>query len=173
MNIFTIGFTRKTAERFFESIKRSGARHLVDVRLHPASQYSGFAKKEDLEFLLRELCGIGYSHHPELAPTKEMLDGYRNGHKDWREYENRFLRLMADREIENTLRPEDVAEGCLLCSENEPHHCHRRLVAEYLDGKWGGISISHLPDGIHKPDAAGNAGTGMLFPDEPVTGSRA
>ena len=160
MDIYTIGFTRKSAEGFFGAIRESGARHLVDVRLFPASQLSGFAKREDLRFFLENLCGIGYSHRPELAPTKTMLDGYRKGHKDWRKYEDQFLGLMSDRKVENSLKREDMAEGCLLCSEDDPHHCHRRLVAEYLDGKWGGISIKHLPDCIHRQDASKRPGDG-------------
>ena len=154
MKIFTIGFTKKPAEDFFDAIKRSGARHLVDVRLNTTSQLAGFAKQDDLKFFLGSLCGIGYTHRPELAPTKEMLDGYRKEHKDWRKYKGQFLGLMSDRKIENSLKREDIAEGCLLCSEDEPHHCHRRLVAEYLDGKWGNVSISHLPDSIHGKAAA-------------------
>ena len=154
MNIFTIGFTKKSAEGFFNTIKQSGAKHLVDVRLNTTSQLAGFAKQEDLKFFLKNLCGIDYAHRPELAPTKEMLDGYRKEHKDWQKYEDQFLGLMSDRKIENSLKQEDIAYGCLLCSEDEPHHCHRRLVAEYLDGKWGNISISHLPDNIHRKTAA-------------------
>ena len=170
MNVFTIGFTRKSAEGFFDTIKQSGARHLVDVRLYPTSQLSGFAKKEDLRFFLGNLCGMEYSHRPELAPTKEMLDGYRKDHKDWRKYEDQFLGLMSDRRIEDSLSREDIAEGCLLCSEDEPHHCHRRLVAEYLDGKWGDISISHLPDSIHGKGPAERQGRFEL--DVPAPGCR-
>ena len=150
MKLFTIGFTKKPAEVFFGLIKNSDAKHLVDVRLNTTSQLAGFAKKDDLAFLLKTLCGIGYRHHPELAPTKEMLDGYRKTHKDWKKYENEFLKLMAERKIEETLPKEDIDNGCLLCSEDKPHHCHRRLVADYLNGKWGSIVIHHLPEDIHK-----------------------
>ena len=164
MEVFTIGFTRKSAEFFFDSIKRSGVRHLVDVRLFPVTQLSGFAKKDDLRFFLRSLCGVDYKHRPELAPTKGMLDGYRKGHRDWRKYEDQFLGLMADRRIEDKLKREDIADGCLLCSEDEPHHCHRRLVAEYLDGKWGNVSISHLPGSTRGKTAAERQGHFNLPP---------
>ena len=144
MKIATIGFTKKSAERFFGLLRESGAKRVVDVRLHNVSQLAGFAKRDDLAYFLKRLCGIDYVHLPELAPTKEMLDGYRKGHRDWETYEAGFLELMRERRIEETVSKEVIAEGCLLCSEDQPHHCHRRLVAEYLNDRWGGVEIDHL-----------------------------
>jgi len=144
MNVFTIGFTRKTARRFFELVRSSGAKRIVDVRLNNSSQLSGFAKKDDLAFFLGEICGLEYVHAPSLAPTPDLLKAYRNGQMDWATYERRFLDLMRERRIEETLPKRLVADGCLLCSEDQPHHCHRRLVAEYLRDHWGGVDIEHL-----------------------------
>ena len=144
MNVFTIGFTRKSAARFFELLRESGAKRVVDVRLNNVSQLAGFAKRDDLAFFLAEICGMEYVHLPELAPTKEMLDEYRKKGGDWATYETRFLDLMHQRRIEKSVREEVLADGCLLCSEDKPHHCHRRLVAEYLDDRWGGVDIVHL-----------------------------
>ncbi len=144
MRIYTIGFTKKSASDFFELLKGSGVKRLVDVRLHNVSQLAGFAKKDDLRYLLSEVCGIEYVHLPELAPTKEMLDAYRKEHKDWETYQHQFLALMEERRIEGPERRKTVAEGCLLCSEEKPEHCHRRLVAEYLGQHWGEVEIVHL-----------------------------
>ena len=144
MKLFTIGFTRKSARRFFALLRESGAKRIVDVRLNNVSQLAGFAKKEDLAYFLHEICEIGYVHAPELAPTQEMLDDYKKRRGDWSTYETRFLDLMRERRIEQTVSRELVASGCLLCSEDKPVHCHRRLVAEYLDRHWGGIDITHL-----------------------------
>lgn len=144
MKLFTIGFTRKAAQRFFELLRESGAKRIVDVRLNNASQLSGFAKKNDLSFFLKELCGMEYVQAPELAPTREMLDDYRKKRCDWKTYEKRFLDLMRQRRIEEIVSRRTVDEGCLLCSEDKPHHCHRRLVAEYLKRHWGDVEITHL-----------------------------
>lgn len=144
MRIFTIGFTRKSAEEFFTRLKESGARRVVDVRLHNVSQLAGFAKKEDLRFFLREICGMGYIHVPELAPTQDIMDEFRRGKGDWSAREARFLDLLRRREVEKTVPREVLDEGCLLCSEEKPHHCHRRLVAEYLQEHWGNMEIRHL-----------------------------
>lgn len=144
MNIFTIGFTKKPASRFFELLSESGAKRLVDVRLNNSSQLAGFTKKDDLAYFLRKICGMEYLHAPDLAPTKEMLTDYRKELIDWATYEARFLDLMRRRRIEETLEKEAIANGCLLCSEHEPHHCHRRLVAEYLEQHWGDVAINHL-----------------------------
>jgi uncharacterized protein (DUF488 family) len=144
MKVFTIGFTKKNAQRFFGLLKTTGAKRVVDVRLNNVSQLAGFAKKDDLEYFLKEVCGMGYTHLPELAPTQDMLDDYKKLKGDWDAYERRFLALMKERRIESTVPKEVVADGCLLCSEDKPHHCHRRLVAEYLKDHWGDVEIAHL-----------------------------
>ena len=144
MKVLTIGFTQKTAEAFFGKLKLSGARRVVDVRLNNVSQLAGFAKRKDLQYFLREICGMEYVHLPELAPTQDILDEYKKNKGDWGVYEGKFLDLMRRREIERRIAPEVLADGCLLCSEDKPHHCHRRLVAEYLKEHWGDMQIRHL-----------------------------
>lgn len=144
MRVSTIGFTRKSAQRSFELLCESGVTRIVDVRLHNGSQLAGFAKKDDLAWFARELCGLDYVHVPDLAPTKELLHDYRQGRIGWASYETRFMDLMKARRIESTLPRELVDNGCLLCSEDQPHHCHRRLVAQYLDAHWGGLEIELL-----------------------------
>lgn len=144
MKLFTIGFTKKSAEAFFTKLKLSGAKRVVDVRLNNVSQLAGFAKRNDLEFFLREICHMDYVHVPELAPTQDILDEYKKNKGDWAVYEQKFLELMRKREIEKRVDPAVIADGCLLCSEDKPHHCHRRLVAEYLKSHWGDVEISHI-----------------------------
>ena len=144
MKIFTIGFTRKPARRFFALLRESGVRRIVDVRLNNVSQLAGFAKKDDLAYFLEAICGMQYIHAPELAPTKELLDDYRKRRSDWSTYEARFLDLLRERRVEESVPRELVSGGCLLCSEDKPHHCHRRLVAEYLKQHWKDVDIAHL-----------------------------
>jgi len=144
VNVYTIGFTKKPARRFFELIKSSGARRIVDVRLNNVSQLAGFAKRDDLEYFARAICDADYIHLPNLAPTKEMLDDYKKSGGSWADYEVQFLDLMRRRAIEETTPREVIEDGCLLCSEHEPHHCHRRLVVEYLEQHWGPLNVTHL-----------------------------
>lgn len=144
MKVFTIGFTKKNAEQFFARLRQSGLKRIVDTRLNNVSQLAGFTKKEDLRFFLKEVAHIDYVHLPALAPTQEMLDAYKKNGGDWDAYERQFLSLMAERRIETTIDKNIVEGACLLCSEATPHHCHRRLVAEYLQGKWGDVEIQHL-----------------------------
>lgn len=144
MKVFTIGFTKKSAEQFFEKLKRSGVTRIVDVRLNNVSQLSGFTKRDDLRYFAKEICGIEYTHLPELAPTKDILDALKKNKGSWEEYEKKFLRLMEDRRIEERVSKETMEGGCLLCSEDKPHYCHRRLVAEYLNRKWGDLDVRHL-----------------------------
>lgn len=115
------------------------------MRLNNSSQLAGFAKREDLPFFLEAFCGAEYLHEPTLAPTRDILDAYRKGREKWVEYERRFLDLMRERRIEETLDKSIFeAPTVLLCSEATPEFCHRRLVLEYLDRKWGGIRAVHL-----------------------------
>ena len=144
LHVLTIGFTKKSAEIFFTKLRTSGTQRLLDVRLNNVSQLAGFAKKEDLRYFLREICDIEYIHLPELAPTQVLLDNYKKKGGKWEVYEREFLKLMDERHIEGIIPREILDNGCLLCSEDKPHFCHRRLVAEYLKGKWGSIDITHL-----------------------------
>jgi uncharacterized protein (DUF488 family) len=144
MKIFTIGFTKKSAEQFFTRLKNSGTERLVDVRLNNVSQLAGFAKKDDLRYFLEAICGIDYLHLPLLAPTQQMLDSYKKKRGDWHLYEKQFLELMRERQIEREVSREVLLNACLLCSEHTPEHCHRRLVAEYLRDKWSDVEIAHL-----------------------------
>ncbi|OWY70619.1 hypothetical protein B7486_13455 [cyanobacterium TDX16] len=144
MKLFTIGFTKKNARTFFELLRNSGAKRVVDVRLNNVSQLAGFTKKDDLAFFLKEICQMDYVHLPELAPTQDILDAYKKHGGDWGIYEVEFTSLMQKRAIDMNVSKDVIADGCLLCSEEKPKHCHRRLVAEYLKQHWGDVEIIHL-----------------------------
>ena len=144
MKIFTIGFTKKSAEQFFESLHLAGVKRVVDVRLNNVSQLAGFAKKNDLAYFLKQLCHMDYLHLPSLAPTKEMLDAYKKKRGSWEAYERAFIDLMVARKIETEIDRETLRDACLLCSEDKPHYCHRRLVVEYLREHWGNVKVEHL-----------------------------
>jgi uncharacterized protein (DUF488 family) len=145
MEVYSIGFTQKTAERFFGLIQSHGIRRLLDVRLNNVSQLAGFAKRDDLAFFLRAICGVEYRHEPLLAPTQEMLDAYRKSKGSWQEYAARFLGLMAERRIEDRIdRSLFAIPTVLLCSEPTAEQCHRRLVLDYLSEKWDGFKITHI-----------------------------
>lgn len=144
IDLFTIGFTKKTAQQFFELLKKADVRRVIDTRLNNVSQLAGFSKRDDLAYFLKEIGDIEYIHIPELAPTKDILDALKKQKGEWSIYEKQFLDLMNRRKVEKVLSPDLVNHSCLLCSEEKPHHCHRRLVAEYLNEKWGNIEIHHL-----------------------------
>lgn len=145
MEIYTIGFTQKSAEQFFGLLRDNGIQRLLDVRIHNSGQLAGFTKKTDLEYFLRELCGAEYVHESQLAPTQGLLKDYRDKQFDWDEYERIFGGLMRERRVETLFAPEFFATPTvLLCSEATAEHCHRRLIAEYLRDQWGDVEIIHL-----------------------------
>jgi uncharacterized protein (DUF488 family) len=144
VKLFTIGFTKISAREFFTALREAAVVRVVDVRLHPSSQLSGFAKQDDLAYFLRTIGAISYVHVPQLAPTPELLSAYRKKHLSWDDYADRFLALLRERRVEETIPRVLFAESCLLCSEATPEHCHRRLVAEYLSSHWGDLEVIHL-----------------------------
>ncbi len=143
--LYTIGNKSKSLETFIDLLREAGVDAVIDVRLRNTSHLSGYTKRDDLAFLLREGFSIAYEHHPELAPTPELLDTYR-GDPDWAVYESGFLPLMVERESE-TVGREILARHrapCLLCAEMTADHCHRRLVAEYWAKHLPELTIVHL-----------------------------
>ncbi|MEU8787566.1 DUF488 domain-containing protein [Streptomyces sp. NPDC048637] len=144
MKLYTIGFTKKSAEKFFGLLREAGVTALIDVRLNNVSQLSGFAKRDDLRYFLSEICGAQYTHCTELAPTKEMLDAYKKRGVGWASYEERFLELMKVRQVDDIIQREAIDNAVLLCSEDDARYCHRRLVAEYLAQQWDDVTIEHL-----------------------------
>ena len=144
INIFTIGCAGKSACEFFEALKQAGIKKVIDVRLYNTSQLAGYAKKQDLQYLLQKIVRAEYVHMPMLAPTKTILNDYKKSIIDWNRYEIEFNDLIDARQIENSITPEQADRACFLCSEAKPDHCHRRLIAEYLSKRWKNTNICHL-----------------------------
>ena len=144
IRLFTIGFTQKKACEFFTILIEAGIKTVIDIRLNNVSQLAGFTKKSDLEYFLQVIGKIAYIHKPGLAPTKEILDAYKKKEIEWAEYEKSFRELLTIRKAEKLVTLEEIDGSCLLCSEPLPDKCHRRLVAEYLDDRWGNLKIRHL-----------------------------
>ena len=144
MDIATIGFTGKSAKKFFDLIKSSGIRRIVDTRAHNTSQLAGFAKRDDLAYFLRVICNVDYVVEPTLAPTAELLSAYRKKTIEWDEYAHAYVALISSRNVAAHLNASLAFGSCLLCSEASPHHCHRRLAAEYLKEAWGDVQVRHL-----------------------------
>ena len=144
IQLFTIGFTKKSAEEFFTKLSEAGVKRVLDIRLNNVSQLAGFSKRDDLQYFLKTIRDIDYKHLPELAPTKGILEEYRKNKGDWSVYENRFLALLSERKPEERISRAMLDHGCLLCSEDKPENCHRRLVAEYFRKKLGDVEIVHI-----------------------------
>ena len=143
--IYTIGYKGKSLETFITQLRRAGVDAVIDVRLRNTSHLAGYTKRDTLDFLLRVGFGIAYEHHPELAPTPEILDAYR-ADQDWAAYTANFLPLMEERAAEEVGREvlARYSAPCLLCAEPTVEHCHRRLVAEYWARHIAGLNVVHL-----------------------------
>lgn len=145
MKLFTIGFTKNSAEEFFSLIKKSGTQRVIDVRLNNTSQLAGFAKQDDLTYFLKALCQVDYIHCLELAPTEEILTPYRHKEHTWQQFKDEFVKLLAERQVEKHLDKQLLDHSCLLCGEEKPDHCHREFIIEYLQAHWKDkITVAHL-----------------------------
>jgi uncharacterized protein (DUF488 family) len=144
IKLYTIGFTGKSAATFFTLLKDHGVKKIVDTRINNVSQLAGFAKGSDLSFFAKEIGNMSYEHNIDLAPTKELLTGYRDKKMTWENYEQEYLNLLDMRQIVKKVDIEKLHENCLLCSEHTPEKCHRRLLAEYLQAVRTDIEIIHL-----------------------------
>jgi uncharacterized protein (DUF488 family) len=145
VEVYTIGFTKKSAEEFFGCLQRAGIKRLLDVRLRNSSQLAGFTKRDDLAYFLDTMCGAEYLHEPLLAPSVELFEFRRKQNGSWPDYERRYRALLADRRVEDRLDPGLFAVATvLLCTETTADECHRRLALEYLQDRWGSIEIIHL-----------------------------
>lgn len=143
MRLYTIGFTKHSAERFFEELKENRVKRVIDIRINKTSQLAGFAKGQDLPYLLKATGGIDYVSHSELAPTKQLLKDYRSKEVGWEEFEARYKQQIEETKAIKGLQREEFEDACLLCSEETPEKCHRRLLAEELEKQWG-VEIIHL-----------------------------
>jgi len=134
--LYTIGFTQKTAKKFFSLLKDNEIDAVVDIRLNNTSQLAGFSKYPDIGYFLNDLLNIKYIHDPEFSPTANILKGFKEKKISWNEYTKRFNELMAQRNIEQYIQEKyndcKITKYCLLCSENEPEQCHRSLVSDYF-----------------------------------------
>jgi uncharacterized protein (DUF488 family) len=145
IKLYTIGFTKKNAKQFFGLIQESGVKKVLDTRLNNVSQLAGFTKRDDLAFFLNRVAGVGYDHALKLAPTDEILKGYKKGEISWDAYAEAYKELISKRHVEDLFSSETLDGACLLCSEASPHHCHRRLAAEFFQNHLGaGVEIIHL-----------------------------
>lgn len=144
IQLFTIGTGGKSAEQFFDILARAGVRRVIDVRLHNTSQLAGFTKSRDLAYFLRTILDAEYLHRPILAPTKEILNGYKKGLIDWPTYERRYRELLTQRQPQREFTPSVLDRACLLCAEPTAENCHRRLAAEFLRTAWPQTLITHL-----------------------------
>ena len=135
ITLYTIGFTKKNAQKFFELLKNAGVRKLVDIRINNASQLAGFAKGTDLKFFMKAICNAEYEHITDLAPTKELLKDYQDKVIDWNGYTMIFKKILQDRHIAERFNIENFDNCCFLCTEDTPEQCHRRLVAEFFKAK--------------------------------------
>lgn len=144
-SIFTIGFTQKSAEAFFGLLKQNGVRRLVDTRLNNTGQLAGFSKRDDLKYFAKSILDVDYVHWEESAPEQAILDAFKKKEMKWDEYAREYESLLQKRRIESRMDLILGAAPCLLCSEAKPHHCHRRLLADYINRhKGSNLFVRHL-----------------------------
>ena len=138
MHLYTIGYSKKTAEEFFDMLRNNGIKQIVDIRRHNSNQLAGFTKQSDLPWFLDTIAGIGYTHELALAPSEDLMHAYRKEGLPFDEFAKKLRAEFDEREM-----PKLVDGSALLCSEPDPAECHRSVAAEYLAEK-GNFEVVHL-----------------------------
>jgi len=144
LDLFTIGYTKKSAEKFFGIISENKIEIVADVRLYNSTQLAGFSKSWDLKYFLKQICNCSYIEMQEFAPTRSLFDNYKKGYIKWHEYErvyNEFLNTRANLDFFGAFQNKRI---CLLCAEDTPECCHRRLLAEKIAITYDNVTIVHL-----------------------------
>ena len=144
IHLYTIGFTKKTAEQFFGLLSRNGVKRLIDVRINNSSQLAGFSKSPDLEYFLRIIGNMDYTYIEDFTPAKDLMTDYQNKRIDWDKYQKIYLDLLKERNVLAKYSIEDFDGACFLCSEDTPDHCHRRLLVEFFKAENNNVEITHL-----------------------------
>lgn len=144
LNLFTIGYTKKSAEKFFGIISENKIEIVADVRLYNSTQLAGFSKSADLQYFLKKICNCNYIALKQLAPNPSLFENYKSGNTSWAEYEkiyNKFLNTEANLDFFYAFKNKRI---CILCAESTPEQCHRRLLAEKIAKIYDDVTIVHL-----------------------------
>lgn len=144
IQLFTIGSGGKSARQFFSLLQNAGIRRVIDVRLFNSSQLAGYTKSNDLAYFVDAILHAEYQHSPVLAPTKDILNDYKNGLINWATYQQQYLALLERRQPQRQFNLQTLSQACLLCAEPTADHCHRRLAAEYLQTHFHELTLVHL-----------------------------
>jgi uncharacterized protein (DUF488 family) len=144
MKLYTIGYSGKNADKFFQSISRKNIKKVLDIRLYNTSQLAGFSKRDDLKFFLESICNCEYRHLKILAPSPELLKNYKDKKVSWEEYEIEYNQYLASLRFNDFISRKELDSGCFLCAEPTAEKCHRRLVAEYIQSHMDNVEIIHL-----------------------------
>jgi uncharacterized protein (DUF488 family) len=153
----TVGVYGFTLEEFLRTLREADVRLVVDVRQRRGvrgPQYA-WANSKRLQAALAE-AGIGYEHHPELAPTTELRQlqyreddrlgvGKRSREQLAPEYRERYTsEILDEADLDAVVAGlPDAGAGALLCVETDPEACHRSLVAERIATDHG-LTVTHL-----------------------------
>ena len=147
-DLYTIGFTKKTAEQFYNLIRNNGITTIIDVRLNNTSQLASFSKYPDIVFFLHEICNCKYISERFFSPEEKTLKDYKNNAITWEEYviqfnetlERRCIKDFISRNYSKIVQNEKI---CFLCSEDLPNMCHRKIIADIFAELFD-MKVNHL-----------------------------
>jgi uncharacterized protein (DUF488 family) len=161
--VFTIGHSNHSAERFLRLLKGYEIEVVVDTRSHPYSRHAPRFNARALEAALSK-DGVGYQFlGGELGGRPEGEEYYDdNGRVDYALLGCSEPFLDGISRLEKEIRARTVA---LLCSEENPIRCHRRLlVGRALEEL--GFTLRHIRgDGSIQIEGETNGGQPVLFPE--------
>jgi uncharacterized protein (DUF488 family) len=149
--IATVGVYESSLDEFLKTLRRQRVAMVVDVRQRRGvrGREYAWANSLRLQAALRD-AGIQYRHVPELAPTTELRQlqyreddrlgvGKRSRVELAEGYRRRYTSEVLDQvDLGAVLEGlPDGAVSALLCVERDARACHRSLIAERLQARYG------------------------------------
>ena len=142
--LFTIGYEQTPAKSVLDELEQAGVKLLVDVRAVASSRRPGFSKSQ-LAAGLDER-GISYVHLRGLGTPKDGRLAARAGEFDTlhKIYARHLKTPQAKEELDElSALVKQSGPVCILCYERDHRHCHRRWIAEAIEGR-DGVKIENL-----------------------------
>jgi uncharacterized protein (DUF488 family) len=166
-SIFTIGHSNHSAEKFVGLLKEHGIEIVADVRSRPYSRHAPHFSAKDIEAILwdngirRLFLGFELGGRPT---AEEFYDA--DGRVDYARIKRSQSFLDGIKQLESSIRNHKIA---LLCSEEDPVGCHRRLLVGHVLGERG-LVVRHIRgDGSVQTEGEASGDQPVLFPDTEVS----
>src|ERR1700733_2121093 len=151
--LFTIGHSNHSLERFLALLNQNEIEVLADIRRFPGSRKRTYFNQDKLATSIQE-AGIEYQWFESLGGrrNKEQGESANMGlrNEQFRNYADYMLTEKFQEAVKQLLEIAKRKRTAFMCAEGLFWQCHRRLVSDYLLAN--GLTVKHImPNGtLHR-----------------------